>query len=159
MSSKVYIYALRESGSDEVRYVGQTMTPESRLKAHVAGMGLKNENPKRQWVENATANSTEIVMDILEECLIDAAVFREQYWIDYHRAIGCDLTNTSKAIKAKVIPAEQRTVETVSVRLGKREKLMLDAVHAKYPAASRGGCLLQVMHDLLCDKLSVEVQP
>ena len=80
------------------------------------------------------------------------------------------------------------TVETVSVRLDEQALLMLNDYHSKRPALSRGGCFVQMLYDLawqaeengktarltrieatlaehgallrlLCDKLSVEVQP
>ena len=78
------------------------------------------------------------------------------------------------------------TVETVSVRLDRRAKELLDAYHNKRPALSRGACFIQMLYDLawhaeeggktarlkrieetlaehgallhlLCDKLSIEV--
>lgn len=154
--TKTYIYALRGKGSTEVRYVGQTRAPEFRLKAHVADTPIDGDaNPKRRWIEEVLWSGDEIVMDILDGCHCDNAVEKEQYWIDYYLSAGHGLTNTSKAIKAKVTPAERLTIEVVSVRLNEKERKMLDVVHAKYPAMSRGGCLIQVLYDVM----KGEVQP
>jgi hypothetical protein len=45
MNKMVYIYTLSEDGSDEIRYVGQTVNPGVRLMAHIGYDTTGEANP------------------------------------------------------------------------------------------------------------------
>jgi len=53
MADLVYIYAMRESGLDEYRYVGQSVTPEIRLPSHLGEIKKpKASNPQKlRWLK------------------------------------------------------------------------------------------------------------
>lgn len=99
MSKKVYIYTLSEDGSDQVKYVGQTISPCTRLIGHFATDGLNESNPKRAWIENVKERNGKIAMTVIDECEIDEAAEREQQWIDHYTGQGVELTNTARVIR------------------------------------------------------------
>lgn len=98
MSKKVYIYTLSEDGGD-VKYVGQTVSPGTRLVGHFNTDGLTESNPKRAWVEDVKSRSGKIAMTIIDECEINEAAEREQQWIDHYTGQGVELTNTARVIR------------------------------------------------------------
>lgn len=97
MSGKVFIYVLCEDGSNDVRYVGQTVSPGARLYAHLENDGTIASNKKRLWIDDVRSRNGGISMQIIDECDPDESRQREQEWIDYYRSNGSDLTNSAKA--------------------------------------------------------------
>lgn len=93
MTRPVYIYTLCERGKDEVRYVGQTVNPEQRLKAHVGDSRLESSHPKERWIAEVLMMGSDIEMRIVEECTGETAGDREKYWIGYHLEYSSGLTN------------------------------------------------------------------
>lgn len=93
MTRPVYIYTLCERGKDEVRYVGQTVNPEQRLKAHVSNSWLESSRPKERWIAEVILMGGDIEMRIIEECAVESAGDREKHWIAYHLECGSILTN------------------------------------------------------------------
>lgn len=114
-NQKVYIYALSETGDDNVRYVGQTISPGTRLAAHFNTDTLVEENPKRQWIEDVKQRGQSIEMEIIDECRVDEAVKHEQKWINHYRENGHDLTNTAKATRAPRLTTENKEVSPIGV--------------------------------------------
>ncbi len=106
MSKKVYIYTLSEDGSDDVKYIGQTVSPGTRLIGHINNDGLLESNPKHVWVEDVKARNGKIAMSIIDECDLGEAVEREQYWIDSYNAQGADLLNTARPIRSVAVTME-----------------------------------------------------
>lgn len=95
---KVAIYGLREKGSLEIRYVGQTREPKSRFSIHVTEIDKYiPDNPKRQWFESIHDLPCNLEMVILDECDFLSAVDRENYWIGHFTKMGHRLTNSGKA--------------------------------------------------------------
>lgn len=90
----IYIYALLDPDTDEVRYVGKTDNTNRRLSRHIHV--AENDNPaKVKWVTSLKANGKIPKMVILEESAPDTWVDREKHWIAYYRASGAALTNLS----------------------------------------------------------------
>lgn len=134
MRKPVYIYALREDGSDDIRYVGQTVNPQERLQGHREDFVKRSNdsNPKRKWVTEVSKSGKAIVMDILEESNSDAASAREQHWIEHFSGLGCCLTNS---ISAPVgISAQCRML---SVRLTGRDDESLKLLSSVFPGQSQ----------------------
>jgi len=99
MPKTVYIYALREYGCDEVRYVGQSIDPNLRLRQHRWDKSLKETNAKCVWIKDVLSRGGEIDLDILGESSIKDADKIEQEWTDRFVGLGHRLTNTAKAIR------------------------------------------------------------
>ncbi len=90
---KVAIYVLCESITPaDIRYVGQAVNPEQRLKMHVGG-DRDGCQRKRQWIENVLNAGNHICLTIIEWVSDDLADVAERYWINELAGRGCLLTN------------------------------------------------------------------
>lgn len=100
----IYIYGLKEKRAVEIKYIGQTVHLKSRHRSHVEHLSEAMEsNPKRLWIEDALRRGEKIDMVVLEECTsAGIAVKRENFWIDFYRSVGCNLTNTRIATRSQI---------------------------------------------------------
>jgi GIY-YIG catalytic domain len=127
----VYIYTLCERGKDEVRYVGQTVNPEQRLKAHVGDSRLESSHPKERWIAEVLMMGSDIEMRIVEECTVESAGDREKHWIDFHLENGFALTNISRGAASRFACADAPTdtrSKVTGFRLTETELLWLDEI-------------------------------
>lgn len=88
----IYIYALSDPTTSEVRYVGKTINLRKRY--------LKHLNPSSKckhcsaWIQGLLKEGLEPNQQVLETLSPDACWEPvEQKWIAYYKAAGCDLTN------------------------------------------------------------------
>lgn len=97
MIGKVYIYALCEPDTEEVRYVGVTQQPQMRLNAHLSRSQLKGETSKQQWLKDLREKGLRPKFCILEEVSMvsDYKEMRlhERKWIHEYLSNGANLTN------------------------------------------------------------------
>lgn len=99
-----YIYILKDPRNNEVRYVGKTNNPESRIKSHCYGgvTGTYCSN----WINNLKSEGMTPEMEIIESNLSeDEWPEREKYWISYYRENGTRLTNIAdggRGIESKI---------------------------------------------------------
>lgn len=93
MSRKVYIYGLKNIGSNEFKYIGKTTRLTSRLKEHLKEKPRKFSYHKLNWIKESNRFGSEIVLDVLE--ITDEINWqdREKFYIEYYRNLGHNLTN------------------------------------------------------------------
>lgn len=90
----VYIYALSDPRTNMVRYVGKTVDPVARLYGHI--LARRSNTHKTAWIGQMKRDGVKPKMDILE--VIENSNDQdwqkaEDFWINYLRMIGSDLTN------------------------------------------------------------------
>jgi len=90
----IYIYALLNPDTGIVRYVGQTATPNLRLKNHIRD---KTNAAKHEWIQSLLNEGKSPLMTILEVTTQEMCGEREFYWIDRLRNEGNDLLNSPNA--------------------------------------------------------------
>lgn len=88
----VYIYALLDPGTEEVRYVGKTVAPKWRYRSHLHS---RNNRAKRKWILWLHERGLEPDMRILEECSFADADKRERVWIAEYLFRGFELFNVT----------------------------------------------------------------
>lgn len=91
---KVYIYALKDPETKDIRYVGKANNPKMRYHQHVNGHDLTN-NHKRGWINSLIEKGFVPEMMILEETDENQWEDREKYWIKYGLDNDWPLTNIS----------------------------------------------------------------
>ena len=79
------IYSLKESFSDEVKYIGLTKQDiKDRLSQHIyKARGAKKKNKVQAWIISCLNSGNNIEINILEDDIIDikTAIIRESYFI------------------------------------------------------------------------------
>jgi len=96
--SKIYIYALIDPRTMEVRYIGQTNNPKERMRAHTSPhVYMKTNNRKAIWTEELKAEGLKPIMDVLFSCHPDQANMWEHYFYKMFKC--CDLLNTATIFK------------------------------------------------------------
>lgn len=88
---QAYIYALCDPDSGDVRYVGQTLTPEKRLSEHLTD---KYPCRKTKWIAELRVTGKRPVMRILTTCAPGDRFRVETEWLVRLRGQGAKLTNS-----------------------------------------------------------------
>lgn len=103
---EVFIYALINPSTREVRYIGKTLNPSQRISEHINNT-KKYRTKVANWIKSISPNKPEmIIIDNTnekhwEEC--------EIFWISYFLYIGANLTNmTSGGDGLKSVTKEVR---------------------------------------------------
>jgi len=82
-----FIYALAESNSNNIRYVGKADDVQQRFKSHLLD---KRKTHKASWIKSLDKNIEFIILDEVDR---DNWQFWEIYWISQCKAWGFNLTN------------------------------------------------------------------
>jgi len=90
----IYIYALLDPVSGDVKYVGKSKNPAVRLRSHI-NVALRDEDDRRKsrWIRKLCSQGLEPELRILEEAKEDNWEEAECKWIAYYRGQGIDLCN------------------------------------------------------------------
>ena len=88
-----FIYALVDPRTREVRYVGKSVYPRKRLRAHVAAGDLASENARDRWIGGLRFFDLAPELLLLEEA--EDWGEAERRWVALFRAIGCRLANAT----------------------------------------------------------------
>lgn len=91
-----YVYALADSETEEVRYVGVTDNPERRLKEHCGGLYSLGQTGVQHWIHSLWQQGRNVKMLILEEITYPSKggrEYREHLWIQAYFAEGAKLFN------------------------------------------------------------------
>lgn len=93
--SKSYIYCLIDPFTNQVRYIGQTVEPEVRLKSHVWYAKNKRRHRKDMWIWSVLQKGGYPIMDLLYESEIEKVNFWEEHYIFLYKSWGFELVNHS----------------------------------------------------------------
>lgn len=74
----IYIYALKNPITDEVRYVGKTSNIRKRYTQHISD---KRQTHKRSWIDSLLKEDLKPIIEILEVCDSITWEEREIYWM------------------------------------------------------------------------------
>ena len=94
----LYIYALLDPNTGEVRYIGKSSDPQRRLKSHIQECTnhsrRTNNQRKREWIGSLLANKQKPIVVVLQELSeSDDWAFIEFCWGWYYRLRGAILVN------------------------------------------------------------------
>ena len=93
-----FIYILKESDTEEIKYVGRTIDPKKRLKNHMVSTHLEPPSQKNNWIKSVIARDANVILEILEEVPREKASEKEYEWITKLTKEGHDLKNTHLSI-------------------------------------------------------------
>lgn len=94
-SDGAYIYALVDSGTEEVRYIGKTIKPlRTRVSRHMCSMRAGSQLHVHRWMRRLGQRPTCFVLDQCDsQSQLDEA---ERFWIDWYRRSGSRLCNLTQ---------------------------------------------------------------
>ncbi len=94
MSRVVYIYGLKDPRTDLVHYVGRTVMPSIRLKAHLRSAHSRR---LREWCADLAALGIEPEIAIFDQTDIVGAIDCEGKWIAHHLRLNPALLNATSS--------------------------------------------------------------
>jgi len=90
-----FIYVLRDPRTFDVRYVGFSKDPESRLLSHLAESIQGDRSHKCNWIRSLLRLDLKPVLGIVESGVGLEWECRERHWIQQFRYLGENLTNAT----------------------------------------------------------------
>jgi len=118
----VRIYALFETGSGRVRYVGKTSRYlHQRHKQHIAEAVRRPRLPVGRWLRKQIEDGARLGIQLLENVQGADWQSREQFWIAKFRAEGADLLNLTdggEGCHGLKVSAERRAAVSAALRRG-----------------------------------------
>lgn len=119
----VTIYALCDPDTNEVRYIGQTARPDTRLYQHVATPHGPQDNSRHKWIDALVATGKTPNLVVLEVVDQSQASIAEQKWIAHGTSNGWKLTNrkpgrprVNNAEKTQPYPISLTPTEAETIR-------------------------------------------
>ncbi len=91
----VYIYALVDSITNQIRYIGKTVDPKRRLCRHISKATSRCTTHKDCWIKQLITLNLKPYMIILQ--CVDEVIWKEReiYWIAKCKKLGFKLTNST----------------------------------------------------------------
>lgn len=89
---EVYIYALIDPRTDEIRYIGKANDPYERYKNHYNSARDKNTH-KRNWINNVRKDGFRPELLILDKVSVEEWQFWEKFYISLYKSYGFNLVN------------------------------------------------------------------
>jgi len=145
-----HIYTLSDPTTNQIRYVGKSMRPSTRLCAHVKDIAV---NHKTCWIKSLVRIGLRPILDVVESVPVDEWEDAERFWISYLRFIGCPLTNIeSGGCGQKIVSdstREKLRILSTGRRMSEDAKMKLRAANTgvKYTPARRAKLMERLLNN------------
>lgn len=122
---KTFIYGLKDPVSDEIRYVGKSNNPKSRLSRHIYDAKETKSVHRLCWIKGLLDRGEKPILIILEECDVSVWGDRENYWISNFSNLTnmidggkfCPMLNSSIVEKMKATKKSNPQIFTEETRI------------------------------------------
>lgn len=104
MMSNVFIYALKDPDTGQIRYVGASINPTKRFKQHLQS---KETNHRAKWIKSLRMANLMPVLGHVDEVPEDYWQAVEAAYIQFYRNLGCDLVNGTDGGEGVSLPGEK----------------------------------------------------
>jgi hypothetical protein len=118
MPDTVFIYALRDPDTNEIRYVGKSMDPMERLKQHLSGAEFRRTH-KDRWLCSAMSRGLP-VLELVAEVPAPEWPMWEVAYIQFFRDEGCHLVNGNDGGEGGSNPVKEVRDKISQSKLGPR---------------------------------------
>lgn len=105
------IYAIVDSTTSEVRYIGKTVSPYYRYNTHLHD---KSDSYRGRWLRSISYNVEFVELEKVFENWVEA----ERFWISYFRFLGARLTNTTSGGEGACDPSPEVIAKLSKARRG-----------------------------------------
>lgn len=124
------IYALKDPGTGEVRYIGKTNDLQARMRSHRWDKrNLNVQTHKAHWLRTFDGDP---IVKVLEICTAENWSERERFWIKRFRRGGSRLTNIADGGQTSPVEGRGHTLET-------KAKMRASAIARGVKPPSRAG--------------------
>ena len=113
----VFIYALSDPRTNEIRYVGKAKNATRRFSQHISN---SETGKKAAWIRGLISLSLRPCLDVLQVVSENEWEESEQWWISYLRSIGCPLLNIDKGGNGAHKVSEEMREKCRLIHLGKK---------------------------------------
>lgn len=86
----VYVYALKDPVTQEIKYIGSSANPKQRLASHLS-KPLEGKESKLQWIAALKQRDLKPLIEILETTTEADRLRSEDKWYSHYRSLGCEL--------------------------------------------------------------------
>ena len=100
--SEIYIYALKDPITQQIKYVGKSKSIRRRLQSHI-DYARKTDRKRRyvsDWILSLLRKNLRPEISILEITTEKLWCDREKYWIKHFKELGCSLCNLTDGGKS-----------------------------------------------------------
>ena len=108
----VFVYALRDPCTKQVRYVGRSFTPKHRYQRHISD---KSDTHKTRWIKQLAQLNLKPELEILDAVAENNWAVAEIYWINKFD----NLTNSCAGGAGVLKPANEARIKMRHQKLGK----------------------------------------
>jgi hypothetical protein len=146
----VFIYALLDPRTNEIRYIGKTTNTEARMRRHLRNSELIKPLHRSRWIKSLVDNGHVPVMRVLETVESQNWQEAERRWISKCRDEGCRLVNMTPGGDGGTLPEWISDSTREKMRLSQTGKKRSAESRAKQSATMRG----RKLSDSTCARIS-----
>lgn len=148
MRGMIYIYALSDPFTYEIRYIGKTVNINSRLASHCND---RESTYKCNWIRSVIAKGKKPAVIILET-LSDSAYWQESEisWIAYALSLGWPLTNSTSGGEGVVDLCQESRDRITKAWIGRKHSA--ESI-LRIGQASKGRVKTEPMKQVMRDKM------
>lgn len=128
----VFIYALRDPRTDDIRYIGKSLNPRERFVQHLRS---RRNSDCARWIQSLRCEGLEPTLEILEQTTEADWQARERFRVADALANGCDLTNADGGGWGGRKPTERTRLKLSRSHIGKKHSA---EARAKMSRARKG---------------------
>lgn len=134
----VFIYALKEPDTGEIRYIGKAMDPIFRLNRHIFRAAKNIEgNHKNCWIRSLLAKGMKPCLEIIDEAGLDTWPSVEAAYIQFYKESECNLVNSTNGGEGVEMTPETRRKIGDKTRLTSRGSTSNLGLHKSFETRSK----------------------
>lgn len=142
----IKIYSLNDPDTLEIKYIGKTVQKlEKRLSGHITKAKYNRTTHCSCWIYSLLLKNKRPIIQLIEECLEDVWVEREQYWIRYYKELICNhsiggengslgytcTVEHKNKISKSLIGRKRSIEECIAISNGSKGKILSDTTKEK----------------------------
>ena len=102
------------------KYIGQSITPNTRLREHIYKAKKSTNTKKKAWIKGLLYLNLKPLMVILDTVFLEEADFWERYYINLYKSWGFVLYNLTSGGEIKKVVSQSTKDKLRNINLGKK---------------------------------------
>lgn len=118
----VFIYALKDPRTEEIRYIGKTKNLRERMQKHCSNLS-KEHNHRVCWIRQLQRLGLQPQVEIIDEVSIEEWPSWEVAYIEFFRSVGCNLVNCTSGGEGINNPTAEVRAKISAAKKGEKHHL------------------------------------